>query len=245
MITDTWTVMWKEWKELLTLQAGLRGGKYGLFLLIVILGVFLPWQQGRFWVEVPAFLLVWTWYPLFLVAAVTADSFAGERERHTLETLLASRLSDRDILLGKLFAMVSYGWSITLVCWLVGLVTVNVTSGSEKLLLYPLNTVLGFFALTFLSAGLGAGAGILVSLKASTVRQAQQSLTLTIMALLLVPVFGLQLLPDTWAEWLYTTVSEWDLTSVVLAGIGALTLIDATLIAVSMGRFKRSRLISD
>ena len=36
MITDTWTVMWKEWKELLTLQTGLRGGKYGFLFLILI-----------------------------------------------------------------------------------------------------------------------------------------------------------------------------------------------------------------
>jgi ABC-2 type transport system permease protein len=245
VITDTWTVMWKEWKELLTLQTGLRGGKYGFLLLILILGVLMPWQQGRLWVEVPAFLLVWAWFPLFLVAAVTADAFAGERERHTLETLLASRLSDWVILLGKVFAMISYGWSIALLCWFVGLVTVNVTSGSGELILYPMITVLGFFALTLLSAGLGAGAGILVSLRATTVRQAQQSLTLSIMALLLVPAFGFQMLPGNWTEWLYATVSAWDLARVILISVVILALIDTALIAAAMARFKRSRLIAD
>ncbi len=244
MITDIWTVIWKEGKELLTLQAGVRGGKYGFFLLIAVLGIFLPWQQGRLWVEEPAYLLVWTWYPLFLVAAVTADAFAGERERHTLETLLASRLSDRVILLGKVLAMVSYGWSIGVVCWLVGLVTVNATSSSGEFLLYPLRTVLAFLVLTFLSAGLGAGAGILVSLRAASVRQAQQSLTLTIMALLLVPVLVVQLLPQHWREALYVNLSEWDLTRAITIGALILALLDIALILIAMARFKRSRLIT-
>lgn len=245
MINDIWTVIWKEWKELLTLQTGLRGGKYGFILLIVVLGVLMPWHQGRLWIEAPAFLLIWTWYPLFLVAAVTADAFAGERERHTLETLLASRLSDRVILFGKTLAIVSYGWSIALVCWLVGLLTVNLTSHSQELLLYPLGTVLGFLSLTFLSAGLGAAAGILVSLKAPTVRQAQQSLTLTIMALFLAPVFGLQLLPVRWSNWLYEIVLKWNPTEVIQVGIVLLALIDLALISAAMARFRRSRLMTD
>ena len=37
--------------------------------------------------------VMWMWFSLLLVINVVADSFAGERERHTLETLLASRLS--------------------------------------------------------------------------------------------------------------------------------------------------------
>ena len=45
-----------------------------------------------------------------------ADGIPGERERHTLETLLASRLSDRSILLGKVMAAVptaGASWSST------------------------------------------------------------------------------------------------------------------------------------
>jgi ABC-type Na+ efflux pump permease subunit len=38
------------------------------------------------------------------------DSIAGERERQTLETLLASRLPDRAILLGKVAAITLLGW---------------------------------------------------------------------------------------------------------------------------------------
>ena len=56
-----------------------------------------------------------------------ADSFAGERERHTLETLLASRLPDRAILFGKVLAAVGYGWVLVMLMLVLSLVTVNLT----------------------------------------------------------------------------------------------------------------------
>lgn len=55
------------------------------------------------------------YFPLVLTLTMVADSFAGERERHALETLLASRLSDRAILLGEAAALTSYGWLFGLV----------------------------------------------------------------------------------------------------------------------------------
>ncbi|MCS6827529.1 MAG: ABC transporter permease subunit [Caldilinea sp.] len=52
--------------------------------------------------------------PLVLSAILSADSLAGERERRTLETLLASRLSEQAILLGKMSAAVVLGWMLLL-----------------------------------------------------------------------------------------------------------------------------------
>ena len=49
-----------------------------------------------------------------MVSSLVADSFAGERERHTLETLLASRLPDRAILAGKLLVPVAVAWGAAL-----------------------------------------------------------------------------------------------------------------------------------
>lgn len=99
MIADFMTVMWKERKEVLE-QGGARG-RMGLVIIVGAFGVFLPLQMGRARVESPVALVYWAWVPLFLVISVVADSFAGERERHTLESLLAARLSDRTILFGK------------------------------------------------------------------------------------------------------------------------------------------------
>jgi ABC-2 type transport system permease protein len=49
------------------------------------------------------------------------DAIAGERERHTLETLLASRISDRAILLGKVIVTTGYAWGTALLGLLFGL----------------------------------------------------------------------------------------------------------------------------
>ncbi|UCH58493.1 MAG: ABC transporter permease subunit, partial [Anaerolineales bacterium] len=137
MIKDTWTIIKKEWREILLQSPGLRGGRLGLLVFIAVFGIFLPLQSGRAWLNSPTNLLIWGWVPFLLVSGVVADSFAGERERHTLETLLASRLSDRSILAGKLLAALGYGWGITLVSLLVALVTINVVHGQGELLLFP------------------------------------------------------------------------------------------------------------
>jgi ABC-type Na+ efflux pump permease subunit len=75
---------------------------------------------------------------VFFVAvfAVAPDTFAGERERHTLETLLASRLSDQAILIGKLAACTSYGWLLTIITIVVGVITINAANWSGHVLFY-------------------------------------------------------------------------------------------------------------
>ena len=98
MIADILTVARKEWKEYVLAGTGLKGGRMGLVIMLVVFGVVLPAQNGTDWLTSPALLLAWAWVPLMLVSGVVADSFAGERERHTLETLLASRLPDQAIL---------------------------------------------------------------------------------------------------------------------------------------------------
>ena len=73
-------------------HGGIRSGILPMVIVpLGLLGVMLPWQMGRAWIESPLSLAVWAWMPLMLMAGLIADSFAGERERHTLETLLASR----------------------------------------------------------------------------------------------------------------------------------------------------------
>jgi len=245
MITDVWTVMWKEWKELLVQRGSLRGGRLSLLILVGLLGVFLPWQTGRDWVESPVVLVYSAYIPLFLVMSVIADSFAGERERQTLETLLASRLSDRAILFGKVGAAVGYGWGLTLISLLLGLVTVNLAHGRGELLLYPPAVGLGIVGFSLLGAGLVASAGVLVSLRASSVRQAQQTLSIAIMLLLFVPIFGGQALPAEWRARLAQALVVADVTKILLTVVAALAVLDMALLAAAMIRFQRARLILD
>lgn len=243
MMADLWTVMWKEWREILFQRGNMRTGAVGLLILLLVFGVFLPLQMGRAWVQSPSVLFYWLWVPLFLVSGVVADSFAGERERHTLEALLATRLSDRAILFGKLGAALGYGWGATLACLLLGLISVNLVYGQGELLFYPAVVGWGILALSLLGAGLVACAGVLISLRAATVRQAQQTLSIAIMLLLFVPVFGVQALPSAWKRRLAETLAAADVTSVVLTAVVVLVMLNAGLLIAAMARFKRARLI--
>jgi ABC-2 type transport system permease protein len=243
MIADVVTVMWKEWKEIL-LQGG-RRGTWNLLLFVGIFGLFMPWQFGRTWVTSPISLVYWAWVPLFLVTVVIADSFAGERERHTLETLLASRLPDRAILLGKVGTAVVYGWGLAMVSMLVGLVTVNVLHGHGELLLYSPGVGVSIVILSLLAAGLAAGAGVLISLRASTVRQAQQTLSFVIMAVLFVPIYGVQALPLEIRKRIVEAFAQAGATQTILSVMLILTLMDIGVLAAAMARFQRARLILD
>jgi len=245
MIADAWTVMWKEWRELLLQRGNVRGGWVSLLITIGVFGIFLPLQSGRAWVESPALLLVWVWVPLFLVSSVVADAIAGERERHTLETLLASRLSDRSILVGKVGAAMGYGWGLTLVMLTLGLVTVNVVHGHGELVFYPPATALGAVLLTLLGAGLVSGAGVLVSLHAATVRQAAQTLSIAIMVLLFLPVLALQIVPAEWKGVVFTALGGLDTFQTVLLLAAVLLVVDLILLLLALARFQRAKLILD
>ena len=113
MIIDIGTVMRKELKELLFQREQGRSSSIRLLIFIGIFGIVLPLQNGINSLTSPFSMVFWLWIPYMLISGVTADTFAGERERHTLETLLASRLSDRSILFGKRSEVIGYGWGMT------------------------------------------------------------------------------------------------------------------------------------
>jgi ABC-2 type transport system permease protein len=242
---DMLTVAWKEWRELILPGGSLRGGRISLVILLGMFGVFLPFQAGAEWVTSPATLFYWGWLPLMLVAGAVADSFAGERERHTLETLLASRLPDRAILFGKIVAAVAYGWGIVVAMLLLSLVTVNLTARAGHLLLFPWRFAIGAPLLAWLGAGLAATAGVLVSLRAATVRQAAQALNVGILLLIFVPVLGAQVLPAAWKAQAGAWLASVGVDGILWTATVALALVDLLLLAVAMARFQRSRLILD
>ena len=176
-MNDLWTMMWKELKDLL-FQGGWKASIRPL-LLIGIMGIYLPLQFGLQWLALsPIELFVILWIPFSVIISFIGDAIAGERERHTLETLLASRISDRAILLGKVVVTVGYAWGMALGGLLLGLILVNLFRGNGGgwMFYHPFDLFLEALALSLLTCLLGASAGVLVSLRTSTVRQAQQIL---------------------------------------------------------------------
>ncbi len=244
MIADILTVAAKELREIFTFGDVRGRSKISLLVLIVIFGIVIPLQNGREWVSSPANAMVWAWMPFLWVSGVVADLFAGERERHTLEALLATRLSDQAILFGKLLAAMAYGFILTWVIMLASIVTVNVSSRGSGLLFYSPQILLAALAFSILISGLSASIGVLVSLRAGSARQAQQMMSAGMLVLFL-PFMLIQFVPVTWLGYLEGIATN--TSPLLLAGYAALALvvIEAGLIAIAMRLFQRSKLILD
>ncbi len=245
MMDDLRTVLWKEIREIpQRSKVSRKGGPLSLIVVIAVLGIFMPLQAGAKFVN-GGQLMVFMVLPMAMIAAVIADSFAGERERHTLETLLASPLSDRAILLGKLAAAVAYGWGISMFSLLLGLVTVNLKFGQGRLLLFSPATAVSVVLGSLLTSFLMASAGVLVSLRASTVRQAQQVLSMSFLILVFASVFAARSVPREWLGWLSQKVAATGEMTLAFTVAAILLLIDLVVLAAAMARFQRARLILD
>ena len=244
MIGDVWTVAWKERKELFARQGRFGGGATNFALVLAVFGVLMPWQFGRAWVDSPMMLFYWAWIPLVLLSNLVVDAFAGERERHTLETLLASRLPDRAILFGKMLAAIAYGLAVTVGSLVLGIVTVNVMAGHGRLLLYPAATLAGALFMSVLGATLIAGLGVLVSLRAASVRQAGQLMGVAVLLVAFLPGLAIRGLINYWKSHAHAaTPTETALLGLAL--VGMFVLLDAGIIGATLLRFRRSRLLVD
>jgi ABC-2 type transport system permease protein len=237
-MNDIWTMIWKESKDSL-----LQGGRSALIrplLLIGILGLLLPGQLGQNWLALsPAAMLLVLYMPFLFISMYVGDAIAGKRERHTLETLLASRISDQAILLGKLIVTVGTAWAMALASLLLGLFAANLSSGQRRWAFYgSFDLLLEAFALSLLIGLLAASAGVLVSLRAATVRQAQQTLVLSSVVLLGGILLATRAVP---AQVLLVPSSNSP--QLWLMVIAALAVLDAIVLGATFVRFQRSHLI--
>ncbi len=248
ILGDILTVMWKEKKVLLCYQGSRSRAVLGLLIPVAMLGIYLPLQIGHALVEGPWSLLASVFMPMMLVGMIIPESFAGERERHTLGTLLASRLPDQAILLGKLAVAVGYAWGMTLMLLLLSLIVVNVAYGDGQLLLFPPVVALANKALSLLMAGLVACLGILISLRSATVQQAQQTLMaatlLPVVLLQMIPLLLLNIVPNGKAH-LRDLVAVANPTQILCIVIALLVVLDLGLLWAVMVRFKRTQLTVD
>src|SRR5689334_4251782 len=203
MIGDIGTMMWKEWREYFAgPSAGGSGGRgrgvVGVLLIMAIISILLPLLMGRaLLISGTPVIVDGLYLPVIILLSVIADSFAGERERHTLETLLASRLSDRAILFGKVSAAVAYGTAAGIIGALAQAVVANLSpkNADSGLAFYPVGSIVAIVVLALLMSLLTASVGCLVSLRAATTRQAQLSLTFGFFALVFAPFIIFQVLP--------------------------------------------------
>ena len=244
MIADIWTVAGKELREIFTFGDARGRSKFSLLILIGVFGIFFPLQSGREWVTSPMSIMVWGWMPFLWVTGIVADLFAGERERHTLEALLATRLSDQSILFGKLLAAMTYGFSLTWLVLLSSIVAINVVYGREGLLFYPPETTIGALVFSILVSGLSGSIGVLVSLRAGSVRQAQQTMSIGMLVLFL-PFMLIQFIPRSWLETAGNFLVSVEPIQIAIGLAILLVIVEGILIAIAKRLFQRSRLILD
>jgi ABC-2 type transport system permease protein len=128
------------------------------------------------------FIFVYFFAPLFLMLPVmvanviAADSFVGEKERKTLEALIYTPTSDRELYLAKLLAPWIAGVVIALLGAVVYGVVVNlVTSALLDVMFFP-NLIWIVLVLWVAppAAGLGLAAMVLVSSRVNTFQEAYQ-----------------------------------------------------------------------
>lgn len=240
MISDAMAVAWKEWRELIRA----RSTRIGAMVMIFVFGVFLPLQGKVTDANSPFQILTWAVIPFALTIPIIADAIAGERERHTLETLLSSRLTEGDILLGKMGTTVAYAFGGAL---LVQILQVAVWSARAGQLLAPPPTLAFAGLLVALGVALVASsAGVLVSLRAKTVRQAQQVLGLSFAAIYVASIilFTADALAGLRTS-LFSFFLKNDAATIAFALAGGLLALAAILIGACRAVFQRQKLLLD
>jgi ABC-2 type transport system permease protein len=238
MMGDMLTVMWKERKGLFVSRGSRLRALWNLLIPLGLVAIWFPLAEGPNWVSSPLALTA-LMIPMLLVATTIPDSFAGERERHTLSTLLASRLPDRAVLFGKLAVAVGYGWLVTIIAILLALVTVNAAHWEGHVLLYSPAIVVADVVLSLLLSIFVAGAGILISLRSASVQAAQQLLV----TILLIPPLVLGVIFTAFYKQIGNALGGIDFMQAVLIAMGVIIAADAVLLLATMARFQRARLI--
>ncbi len=239
------TIMWKECKGLLRYGDNRWKGITILVTPIALFGILIPIQFREEWLTGGWSLGVSLFTPLMLIASTIAESFAGERERHTLETLLASRLPDRAILFGKLLVSILFAWGMALLLLLVSLMVVNLFDGKSEFQIYQANILWMDILGSLLVAGFVSGLGIVISLRSATVQAASQSIVVLLFmpflllqaVVFLLPVF----LPKTTIQ---AILDQLNFNNIIIVVLVVILVADVLLFLGALSRFQRSRLIS-
>jgi ABC-2 type transport system permease protein len=245
MIADIRTVIWKEWLSLRRFP----GGRWRLGLVTIMPIAFFafygPATAGPGWVEQPDALFVAVVVPLVVGMMVTPDSFAGERERRTLATLLSSRLPDRAILTGKVVFGVAVSWVMALLTTAAAVGVVNLFNRGEGFLMLTPLLLLSSVVISLLVAVLTVAVGIMVSLRAGTVQQAQQlvAAVLLIPPMIAGPIVAIAIRNDPQAlTRFFEAGNAW---AMFFAAVAALITADVVLGWFATRLFRRDRLIAN
>jgi ABC-2 type transport system permease protein len=250
VIPDVRTVAWKELIELRR-GSGAGGNRSlaGIAVFTLLFSVVVPVSAGEGGFGGLGVLAVGALVAAVWVLTTVPDAFAGERDRHTLETLLATRLPARAILIGKAAANVVCASALGLVAIVLAIVAGNVGGitrhGQEGIEIPWLDAGIGVLVL-IATAILLTNLGILVALRASSALNAQKMLGLGLAGLALLVTFGVQALPRGIRADLVSVgedVETWNAALLVALAVLVLVVTNVALVAATLARFTRPALV--
>jgi len=134
----------------------------------------------------PLYLVV----PLMVASVIAADSFAGERERGTLEALAFTPTEDRELFLAKLIVAWLPAVAVGLASFVVYGVTVNLSAHAVMqrwIFPTPAWITLGLWVSPAVAA-LGLSLNVLISARVSTVQEASQLGSVVVVPLVMLVV---------------------------------------------------------
>ena len=122
----------KDWKEILNNRQFL----IPIITMPIVIGVVLPLAFSFIYGSVLVSLVNTVLKPLLLIIPamlsmiIASDSIAGEKERKTIESLLILPLSDRELIIGKVFSSLFPAFLGSLLAFLSMGLTINITAAS-------------------------------------------------------------------------------------------------------------------
>lgn len=136
----------------------------------------------------PFFLLI----PLMASSVIASDSFAGEKERKTIEALLATPISDGELFFGKMLVSFIPSMIVTVVSFAVYTIVFDVMAYdlfNGMLILPTIDWILLIFGLAPTVALASIGLTVMISGKVKGFREAQQ-ISVVLIIPILAMVFG-------------------------------------------------------
>ena len=183
-------------------------------------------------IRVVAFPMFWI-IPLAVTSIIAADSFAGEKERRTLEPLCVAPLSDRELFMGKTLTSVILGLACSWAAF--GIFTVFARIGTTRAFGHPtfpdVTWLVSMFIFVPLLLFLGVSFAVFVSSRVSSYRSAQQ-----VTAMLVIPIVGL-MIGQTTGLMIMTSKALFVAAAVV-------AVIDVLLFRLAIGLFRREQILT-
>jgi ABC-2 type transport system permease protein len=177
----------------------------------------------------PFFLLI----PAMASSVIASDSFAGEKERKTIEGLLATPISDAELMVGKILVAFVPSMIVTAASFIAYTALVDYLGFGlfGRLVLPTINWVLVIFLLAPAISVAGIAITVIVSARVKGFREAQQ-----LSVLIIVPIMGL-VIGQAFGFLLLVP-------AVIIILFAIFAVIDVVILKIGLSMFEREEILS-